>query len=166
VDYPLHDIVGGVQEVLLDELLAPPRLRRLVDNTVRTPAGEQPYTIGELFQTLSAAIWSELGLGAQKPRDVDSFRRNLQRAYVDQLIGILIPSRGAATVTGPFGGSANIEPPEDARALARYELARLSDRLAAAAPATPTLDLETRAHFAESKAKIDRALAASITISK
>lgn len=165
VDYPLHDIVGGVQEVLLDELLAPPRLRRLVDNTVRTPAGEQPYTIGELFQTLGTAIWSELGAGAQKPRNVDSFRRNLQRAYLDQLIAILIPSKSAA-VEGPFGATVNIDPPEDARALARYELTRLSERLAAAAPVMPTLDLETRAHFAESKAKIDRALAASITIQR
>jgi hypothetical protein len=166
LDYPLHDIVGGVQEVLLEELLAPPRLRRLVDNSVRVPAGEQTYTIGELLETLSSAIWSELGSGAQRPRNVSSFRRNLQRAYVEQLIGLLIPSKTAGQGDGPFGTSVMTDPPEDARALARYELVRLSDRLASATPTAGALDLETRAHFAESKAKIDKALAASISVSR
>lgn len=164
VDFPLHDIVGSVQDVLLSELLAPPRLRRLVDNSLRTQ-GETPYTIGEMFETLTTAIWSELGTGVQKPRDVGSIRRNLQRSYVDQLVGILIPHANAGAGGGPFGLRAG-DAPEDARALARYELTRISDRLGVAIPAAGALDLETRAHFAESKVKIDRALAASLTIGR
>ena len=162
VDYPVHDIVGGIQDVLLRELLAPPRLRRLVDNSVRTPKGDSPYTIGELFETLTGAIWSELGTGAQRPRDVDSFRRNLQRSHLEQLIDLMIPRRAAGGQGGPFGRGLG-EPPEDARSLARYELTRLSERLAAANANAGALDLETRAHLAESKAKIDKALGASVS---
>ncbi|MFL5483601.1 MAG: zinc-dependent metalloprotease [Gemmatimonadaceae bacterium] len=156
VDYPVHDIVAGLQGALLDELLAPPRLRRIVDNTARMPNGEPAYTVGELFETLTSAIWSELGTGGQRLRNVDSFRRNLQRTYIGRFTQMLMPSHDSATA----GGAAPLsDAPEDARALARYELTRLSRRLAAA-QSSPALDLETRAHFAESKVRIDRALTA------
>jgi Met-zincin len=156
VDYPVHDIVAGLQGALLDELLAPPRLRRIVDNTARVPSGEPAYTIGELFETLTGAIWSELGTGGQRPQNVDSFRRNLQRTYIGRFTQMLMPNHDSATAGG---FTALSDAPEDARALARYELTRLSRRLAAAQTA-PGLDLETRAHFAESKVRIDRALTA------
>ncbi len=155
VDYPVHDIVAGLQDILLGELLAPPRLRRIVDNTARMPNGERAYTLGEMFETLTGAIWSELG-GPQRARNVDSFRRNLQRAYVDHFTQMLMPTRDSSTA-GRF--TPVFDAPEDARALARYELTRLSRRLGAAQN-SGALDLETRAHFAESKAKIDRALTA------
>jgi hypothetical protein len=155
VDYPVHDIVAGLQDVLLGELLAPPRLRRMVDNTARMPRGAPAYTVGEMFETLTGAIWSELG-AAQRTHNVDSFRRNLQRAYVERFTEMLMPSKDSS-MAGRFTPVADA--PEDARALARYELTRLSRRLGAAENATG-LDLETRAHFAESKAKIDRALRA------
>ena len=166
VDYPLHDVVGAIQYVLLRELLAPPRLRRLVDNSVRMPQGQSPYTIGELLETLSGSIWSELGAGAQRARNADSFRRNLQRFYIEQLVAISIPNKDSAGDFGPFAARGAGDAPEDARSLARYQLTRLSERLAVASGAPGTLDLETRAHFAESKAKIDRALAASVSLTR
>ena len=46
------------------------------------PNGERAYTLGEMFETLTDAIWSELGTGG-RARNVDSFRRNLQRTYVE-----------------------------------------------------------------------------------
>jgi hypothetical protein len=163
VDYPVHDIVGGIQDILLDQLLAPARLRRLVDNSVRMPQGESPYTVGELFETLNGAIWSELGTGAQRARNVDSFRRNLQRSYIDQLVDILIPPKNAAPRMGSPGP---VSTPEDARSMARYELTRLSERLGVVIPAAASLDLETRAHLAESKVRVDRALAASVALTR
>jgi hypothetical protein len=72
---------------------------------------------------------------------------------VDRLTTILLPPKEQ-------------DPPADARALARFELTRLSQRLDAASASSGALDLETRAHFAEAKAKIDQALQASITVSK
>lgn len=149
LDYPIHDYVGLVQDVLLFTALDAYRLRRMVDNEVRAPRGEGSYTVSELLGTLTAAIWSEVSDGG-RTRPINSFRRNLQRSYLNELAGLLISQ--AAVI------------PEDARSLARYELRNLSDRIDAALAAPGTLDTATRAHLAESKARIDRALDASLTI--
>ncbi|HKG94766.1 MAG TPA: zinc-dependent metalloprotease, partial [Gemmatimonadaceae bacterium] len=149
-DYPVHDVIASQQTVLLNALLEPTRLRRMVDNGVRMPNGAEAYTAGELYQTLSKAIWSELGDGS-RPREVSSVRRNLQRAHVERLTDLLVGAR--------------LQPPEDARSLSRLELTDLSAALGRAATSGGrSLDRETRAHFAESKARIDRALAASLSV--
>ena len=149
LDYPVHDIVVAHQSVLVNELLHPQRLRRMLDNSVRMPRGTESYTAGEMFQTLTKAIWSELGDGS-RPREVASFRRNLQRVYAERLTDLLVSTR--------------LQPSEDARSLARLELSELSAALGRAATPARALDRETRAHFAESKARIDRALAASLSV--
>ncbi|MGQ0562396.1 MAG: hypothetical protein ACT443_11035, partial [Gemmatimonadota bacterium] len=86
--------------------------------------------------------------------NVDSFRRNLQRSYIDQMMRVLL-NRAAVPWFTPV--------PEDARSLARYELVQLSEQLAQAAKAGE-LNVETRAHLAESKARIDAALETSLVI--
>lgn len=60
-------------------------------------------------------------------------------------------------------GSFNPSTPEDARSLARHELQRLSDRLGRVMDAG-SLDRVTRAHFAETKVRIDQALDADLLI--
>src|SRR5690606_5041316 len=72
--------------------------------------------VHELLATLTGAIWAELETA---PRNIDPFRRNLQRMYTDHLI------RTALEVRAPF----SLVPPEDARALARAELRGLSERI-------------------------------------
>lgn len=153
IDFPVHQSVGSLQASLLAMLLDNGRLQRMIDNTVRMPRGQQPYTVAELFETVTDAIWSELGTGAAATRDVGSFRRNLQRAHVEQLTGKLMGARRG------FGA-----PPEDARSLARWELDRLSTRIGQVLQSAGGLDVETRAHLAESKARIDRALEASLVL--
>lgn len=61
-----------------------------------------------------------------------------------------------------FGGTVSV--PEDARSLARLELSELSERLDAVLASDASLSRETRAHLAESKARIDRALEASLVV--
>ncbi|MFQ6045800.1 MAG: hypothetical protein ACE5PT_05480 [Gemmatimonadales bacterium] len=100
--------------------------------------------------TLSAAAWMELGGGTRAPRAVNSFRRNLQRSHLNGLVDLLI-SRSPVV-------------PEDARSLARYELRGISERIATALSSGALLDVATRAHLEESKARIDRALEASMTV--
>ncbi len=151
VDYPVHSYVLLVQRGLLEELLAPPRLWRLIDNEVRTPAGQRPYRASELFETLTQAIWSELGrAGAARP--ATSFRRNLQRAHLERLTELLLDTAG---------GFPTAATPEDGRSLARRELRELSGRIGEALRAEGP-DAMTRAHLEESKARIDRALEASL----
>jgi hypothetical protein len=146
LDFPVHANVALVQGVLLSQLLSPPRLGRMIDNEVRMPGGVDAYTVAELFRDVSGPVWTELGAGADA-RTVNSFRRNLQRMHIDAMIGLLLSPAA----------------PEDARSLARLELAELSGRLGAAEGASRP-DRVTTAHFAESKARIDRALEAHVSV--
>jgi hypothetical protein len=155
VDYPVHQQIGSVQDALLEQLFDPVRLQRMVDNQVRMPAGQRPYAPAELFETVGAAIWAELGLAPRAPRNIDSFRRNLQRAHVNRLTGLMLDQRS------PWQ---TLPTPEDARSLARYELSELSRRIDRALAARGSLDTPTRAHLAETKARVDRALDASLTL--
>lgn len=152
IDYPIHQTVGGLQAALLSTLLNDGRLRRMIDNEVRMPPGQQPYTVAELMTTLTDAVWSEV---AGPVRNVDSFRRNLQRAHLDLLTAKLNDIRAAPNAAPP---------PEDARSLARYELVRLSERIERALEAG-SLDVPTRAHLMETRARLERALEASLTVS-
>jgi hypothetical protein len=154
IDYPIHNNVITVQGWLLEELLDGGRLTRMVDNDARMPNGADAYTIAELFESVSAAIWSELGGGARAPRNIDSFRRNLQRRHLDQMTRILLDVRT------PFSNPV----PEDARSLARLELTQLATRIGQSLDAGRSLDVATRAHLSESRARITRALDASIVM--
>jgi len=151
LDFPVHTQVVLIQMALLGDLMATPRLWRLVDNEPRTPAGQEPYRVSELLETLTNAIWSELGEAGNSARPINSFRRNLQRQHLRHLEGLLLDSG----IGGPVAA------PEDARSLARLELKRLSERMAEALE-PGQLDTMTEAHLAESKARIDRVLDASL----
>ena len=154
IDFPMHETVGVMHRWLLEELLHNGRLARMIDNTVRMPDGEESYTVAELFRTVTDGVWSELGQAPRAPRNIDSFRRNLQRAHIEVMSAKLLDLRPTPTARPA---------PEDARSLARLELTRLSRRLATAASAG-SLDVETRAHLAESRARVDRALTASLEL--
>ncbi len=96
-------------------------------------------SIPELFDALTTAIWSDLGT-----RAISASRRDLQRAYLDAMTELLVdPEEGM---------------PADARAVARWELNQLKGRI----DAVTTGDAYTRAHLAESAARIDKALEAGL----
>ncbi len=150
VAFPIHDYVAMVQGALLSQMLHPARLARMIDNEVRMPGGAAPYRVGEFFDDLSSAIWSELDAA----RDVNSFRRNLQRMHIEQLATLLLHDQV---------GFANSPVPEDARSLARLELALLSEQIDDVLNSRATLNRATRAHLASSEAHIGRALDVSLT---
>ena len=156
IDYPIHSTIAAVQNSLLGQLMHNGRLIRMIDNEVRMLDGE-PYTVAELFGTLTDGIWTEAGWGGRRATDVDSYRRNLQRLYVTHLI-----DKALDRVSGPRS-SFNPSTPEDARSLARHELQRLSDRLGQVMNAS-SLDRVTRAHFAETRVRIDQALDADLIL--
>ncbi len=157
IDYPIHGTIAFVQGNLLSQLMHNGRLIRMIDNEARVPAGDGTLTVAELFDALTRGIWTEVGWSGSAPSNVDSFRRNLQRAYLEELVDKLLDRRN-----GP-PSAFNPATPEDARSLARYELARLSNRIGQVEGRT-ALDRITRAHLAESKVRIDRALEASLVI--
>ncbi|MGN8057697.1 zinc-dependent metalloprotease [Pedobacter sp. 22163] len=90
--------VTGIDPVYVITLLQSPVLSKLLDNatlkkliTAEALEGKDAYKITDLFGDLSRSIFSELKTGTE----IDIYRRNLQKNYVNQLI-TLINGPGAA----------------------------------------------------------------------
>jgi len=148
IDYPLHQTLLGVQSSLLSQLLNPTRLERIRDTEVKFSA-ENTVTIPELMESVTNAIWEEAWTAPGG--NITSNRRDLQRAHLDQMIRL---------VTDAPSGT-----PADARAVARYTLQDLHERLERRlAPPTYNFDAYTRAHLTESKERIRHALSAGFSL--
>ena len=151
IDFPLHDWAMAQQSSLLNQLLDPVVLARIRDAELRATEGEPTVSIPELFATLTAAIWAEVGYSAStakvaSPQNVPSVRRDLQRLYLNTLIRMIV---------NPLPDT-----PEDARTLARVTLADLGAQLDRARRFE--LDPYTRAHLLDSRERINQALHAQM----
>ena len=106
-DPKIHESVLSSQQRVLDHLLHPTVLRRIVDTTLYGNA----YPLDEMIGDLTAAIFS-----ADMAVSVNGFRRNLQMEYVQRLI----------TVAGMSGKS---DYDSSARGVALFELIKLREAL-------------------------------------
>lgn len=71
--------IRSIQERTLNNIMSLGKMARLVENEVAN--GTEAYTLVEMMDDLRKGIWSELSSG----RKIDTYRRNLQKAYVDRL---------------------------------------------------------------------------------
>ncbi len=142
IDYPIHDIVSSIQQQPLNRFYDPTLLSRLQDLELRYE-GDDTFGMVELFTGLRQSIWAELETGSS----IDSFRRNLQRAQLQKLIGLVLR---------PVPGT-----PEDARTLARADLQTIATQIETRL-AGHALDAYSRAHLEETKARIEAALEAGL----
>lgn len=143
LDYPIHSVILSIQTSPLNRLYDATLLNRMLDNQLRFQKGEKPFTMAEMFEGIRGAIWSELNTQT----DVNSFRRALQRAHLNKLIGLVVK---------PGGGV-----PEDASTLARADLIELKDKIDNAL-SNKKLDAYTQAHLDETRSRIEAALKAGI----
>ncbi len=146
VDYTWNERVLGIQTALMRAISAPALLARVRESESRAP---DAYRLVEHFERVTRTIWGEVGGVAAAPLkalDGTGTRRELQRAWVDRL---------GSMVTGDLAGI-----PDDARALARLQLARIDGR-ASRTLLLPALGDNTRAHLLETRARIKRVLEAS-----
>lgn len=146
LQFPVLSNMQAVHGSLVSGLVTPPRLARMLDREAVAAAGEDVYTVSELFGTLTGTVWGEVGRGADA-RNSTPIRRNLQRIYTDQLAALALTESA----------------PGDASALARLELSELSARLGRALSGAG-IDRSTRAHLAETRARVDRVLEATLVI--
>src|SRR5213596_1445839 len=141
------------QTAVLNLLFQDSRLSRLAEQSA-AQAGS--YTITDLFGDVRRGIFTEFGAG---PVRVDEYRRNLQRAFVDQMERLISTPLVTPLPPGftPFPGF-NAPPPRpaDARAQARLELVDLQGTLRAALSRAG--DRTTRAHIVDLQARIDQIL--------
>ena len=145
LDYPWHEQLAGFQAQALSAVLNPFRLARIRDGETKFGRANV-LTIPEVMDEVTRAIWSEVY--AAPGRNVSALRRDLQRAYVDQMTTI---------VTSPPDRM-----PADARAVARARLTDLRSRLGARLAPPTQLDAYTTAHLQEVRALIGKALDAGM----
>jgi len=128
--------VNTAQERILNSLLSNARFDRLVEQEAFD--GMAAYKPADFMLDVRKGIWSELNGG---PVRIDVYRRNLQNSYIDLLSNKL---NGRPAVT------------DDYRALIKAELRDLSTAIAAAMPRAS--DRQTRAHLADARDQIAKAL--------
>jgi hypothetical protein len=132
------DRILGSQRGLLASLLGGRRLKRMGELAARD--GDKAYRPSDLIADLHAGIFSEL---KKSPVDVDLYRRNLQRAYVDVL---------SSAVENPASDS-------DQTALARAELKAIAQEAKSVlADDSKQVSPAARIHLDDLQARIEVAL--------
>jgi hypothetical protein len=137
--------------VALRGLFSPATLKRIQENALKGPKGDEPLVVADVFRAASDSIFSDLaGDGAKS----SVIRRNLQRAYLATL---------SEMVVGTKGGSPS-PVPADAKSLARMHLKEIGKKIDGTLK-DGKLDDTTRAHLEEVKEQIAKVLAANMTTS-
>jgi hypothetical protein len=163
--YPIHDRVAGIQASVLTRLMNPTVLRRVYDNELAVTAEEDVLSLPELLDAVSNAVWEEVGFGGSGARAreaswsrpkaftvrrpaITSLRRNLQREHLERLLDLAL-QKGSSSSTRSIA------------LLARMTLENLGQAIEA--NLSEELDPYTRAHLADARTRIQKALDASYT---
>lgn len=129
------DMIRGRQAGALNQVLNVGRMKRLVEH--ETFHGNQAYTLPAMLEDLHAGIWAELSAG----QATDTFRRNLQRAYIDRMVALMSDEEALQSDVAPF---------------ARGQLLELHDDLESGAARSG--DRATELHFLDLQARVAAAL--------
>ncbi len=148
------DPIMSLQERTVNSIVSTDCLGRLQLSAERFGA-DKAYTAMELLNDVQGTIFSELS----SKKAIDTYKRMLQRAYVDRLASIINPAPSSAGgITISFGGlSAPIDAKKsDVTAIVRAQLVSLRGQLSAAA--TTTADRMSKIHLADLAERIKEAL--------
>jgi hypothetical protein len=137
----------SAQAGVLNNLMSPDRIARLVDNETR--ADGETYTVFEMMDELRGGVWSEL----RANRNINVHRRHLQRAYIERADYLMNtePPRG-----GFFGSRYDVSQ-SDIRPVVRNQLNILkrdiNNRINAG-----NVNRATRVHLEDARSRIDEIL--------
>ena len=126
----------NIQKAVLNEIMSPLKINRLINAQALQP--ENAYTPNQFFTDLEKGIWSELP--SNKP--VSLYRRNLQKAYVAQLLIL----QDATTAAPAAMYTANLSLNDLSSILKEHKL-QLLKKISAAL--SKTKDEATRWHLAD-----------------
>ncbi|MBT8281243.1 MAG: zinc-dependent metalloprotease [Muriicola sp.] len=142
----------ALQVRALNNLMSLGKMARLVE--YEAIHGNEAYSLLDLMTDLRSGIWSELRYG----RTIDTYRRNLQKAYVDRLEYIMnaenqrkLPDFGGYRKSTAVNTSQS-----DLRSIARAELTTL--RSAALTAANRTSDRMSKFHLQDIAKRIEKIL--------
>lgn len=145
LDYSPHRMYRSFVSGLLSYLYDPLRLQRLLENEQRFSPGAEKFTLAEYMNRTDQAMWTELTRGME----VNSYRRILQREYVQTLTGLVLKPPAPC--------------PDDAVALSRHLLRRVHQKIGSYLKKNPQADLATTAHLQDLSNEISQTLRATIT---
>jgi hypothetical protein len=131
--------IGSVQKMTLDRLISKYTIDKMLQNEAYN--GSSAYTAIDMFNDLKKNVWSELTDGKQ----IDIYRRNLQKNYVNALINIIDTKN-----TNPQQGRAS-----DATGIARTQLIDLRQSIKNVIAASSGIK---RSHLQDLLAQIETAL--------
>ncbi|MFH1452616.1 MAG: zinc-dependent metalloprotease, partial [Armatimonadota bacterium] len=149
IDGPVGKEISNLQDEVLKELLSEDRIVNLIE---RDTGAKEEFSVDELFSTLRKSIFSELY--TYEKNKITSFKRNLQRMYLNKLILIYnacLDPRVQDKVR--FSGQVKV--------FVEYELKeidkKISEVFTGGLAQKLTYNDETRSHLKDMQARIYRA---------
>ncbi len=149
--WPVTQSVLGVQASAMTGLINPQRLAWVMDNELRTPAGEDALTVPEILAAVRERVWSApdaAGPFTEREPMIGQLGRNLQNEHLSRMVSL------ATGMRWPGASGRTIQ------ALAREEL-RAIRALLPAEDALSGVDAYSTAHLRDVRERIDRALEAA-----
>ena len=140
--------VRALQARSLNNILSLGKMQRLIEAHTHD---SNAYSLNDMMSDLRQGIWSELRTG----RKIDTYRRNLQRAYIDRLAYLMTAKNQSARSRSPYVKMTAVNTSQsDIRAVVRAELKSLRTQLRSARGA----DVMSRVHIADALERIDAIL--------
>ncbi|MEO0457661.1 MAG: zinc-dependent metalloprotease, partial [Cyanobacteria bacterium P01_A01_bin.114] len=129
LDYPIYERVLVLQSMALSDLMFSERLARVRDMEFKSDS-EDIFTLPELFESLYQSVWAEVVTPDGALPEVSSLRRGLQRHHLNILSNLVLRRSfddvsSAQSFTDFIALTVTLGAPEDARALARYQLRQM-----------------------------------------
>ena len=142
--------VRGLQARTLNNILDPGRMARMIEN--ETSNGSLAYSLVGMMSDLRKGVWSEI----YSKKSIDTYRRNLQRVYLDRLNYLLNEAKNQKGKNSGYYKSSGININQsDVKSVARGELKRIQRDAKAASKIGNTL---TRYHLQDVVDRIDSIL--------
>lgn len=143
--------IRATQVSTLNNILNFGRMARMIEN--ETLYGNKAYSLVDMMVDLRKGLWSELSRG----RTIDTYRRNLQRAYIERLETVMTDDNEISAAFRRFFRDTNINVNQsDIRPVVRAELKSLKGTIRAAIGRTS--DRMTKYHLEDALERIDNIL--------
>jgi hypothetical protein len=148
------EAIRNIQDAVLNNLFETSRMQRLIESSALKT---NTYSLDDLFTDVRKGIFNELV--SHKP--IDTFRRNLQKSFVEKMISIVNPAGPTVAISG-FSFPNSVPSPttdpkkSDIMSLARATLVVLQQEIRSGIPATA--DKMSLYHLQDLNARIQKAL--------
>ena len=121
--------ISSEQEYVINGLLSSTTINKLLNAEAN---GTDAYTVTEMLNDMKKSIWSEL---AQR-KQIDVYRRNLQKMYVEKLITLVSPAAQSTVSLGSFTitTNPNVSKINDALSVVKAHTRALMAEIRAALP--------------------------------